>query len=221
MVRRAVTLAVVVALTGCAPKAFIHPSGSANVGADTAQCEYEIEMVGRPGSVYIPWYYNNSQALGAALGAAIGGAIRYDRLRTLCMQAKGYNVVPLSGAPTPIGQPQPNLIGVVPPAPTTQQPAPDQPMWATAAGQTAPAIQPVNAPVSAPAAPSAAPTIAGIKGESRYLIQAEGVAKVSDCAQATVVMTSKGAGSEMFAAACSSGITLAIRCEVDGCRVLR
>jgi len=62
---------------------------------------------------------------------------------------------------------------------------------------------------------------ASIKGESKYQITAEGVAKVEGCNPPNAAMTSKGAGMEMFAIACPSGTTMAIRCEVDGCRVLR
>lgn len=101
-------------------------------------------------------------------------------------------------------------------------PAPMQSAPTAAAPSPLPVATAAAIPVSAPmSTPSAAPSVAGMKAESKYLIQAEGVAKVSDCEQPQVVMTSKGAGSEMFAAACSSGVTLAIRCEVDGCRVLR
>ena len=34
-------------------------------------------------------------------------------------------------------------------------------------------------------------------------------------------MTAKGAGQESFMVGCPNGTTLAIRCEVDGCRILR
>lgn len=208
--RLAVTAAVTLALAGCAPKAYIHPTPHAvNQLADLSQCEYEIEMNAR--GVAVPWWYNNNQAAGYLIGAAIGTAIRNDRLRTLCMQAKGYRVVVADGAPPmQAGQPVPALIGVTPPP---------QPVTAPAA--PAPQLQPVAVPAVVPTMPSAAPAVAGIKGESKWLLQAEGIAKVEGCTPPNTAMTSKGAGMEMFAIACPNGTTLAIRCEIDGCRVLR
>ncbi len=209
---RTVAAIIVVAcstLAACVPKAYIHPNpASVNQTADMAQCEYELEMGQR--GVYVPWWYNNSQATGYLLGAAIGQAIRNDRLRSLCMMAKGYRVVPLDGtAPAPIGESQPNLIGVTPP---------DQHSSAYAA--IPPPVPPV--PATPPAPIGSAPLISpGISAESKYMFTAEGVAKVSGCNSPVAAMTSKGAGMEMFAIACPNGTTLAIRCEVDGCRILR
>lgn len=72
------------------------------------------------------------------------------------------------------------------------------------------------------AAPGATPSVAtGMKGESKYMFAAENVAKASGCIPTTVAMTAKGAGSESFMAGCPNGTMLAIRCEVDGCRILR
>lgn len=72
---------------------------------------------------------------------------------------------------------------------------------------------------SAPA--GATPAVAGLRAESRWQVQAEGVAKAEGCNPPSAAMTSKGAGQELFAIACPNGTTLAIRCEVDGCRTLR
>jgi hypothetical protein len=73
-------------------------------------------------------------------------------------------------------------------------------------------------PVAYGAAPAMSP---GINMESKWLVSAEGVAKAGGCVPPSAAMTSKGAGFELFAVGCPNGTTLAIRCEVDGCRVLR
>ena len=191
-------------MAGCAARtAFYRPDATpAQHSADAARCEYEIEMNQR--GVYVPWWYNNSQALGYTLGAAIGIAIRNDRLRTLCMQSMGYVPVATGLAPTPIGEPQLGLVGVTPTSPP--------PPTYSGRGDIAPAP---------PAPIAAAPAVAGLRTESRWQITAEGVAKAEGCNPPTAAMTSKGAGQELFAIACPNGTTLAIRCEVDGCRVLR
>lgn len=203
-VRGAALLVAVGLVAGCAARtAFYRPDATpAQHSADAARCEYEIEMNQR--GVYVPWWYNNSQALGYTLGAAIGMAIRNDRLRTLCMQSMGYTPIATGATPTPIGEPQTGLIGVAPPSQS-------QPQYG-GRGDIAPAP---------PAPIAAAPAVAGLRAESRWQITAEGVAKAEGCNPPTAAMTSKGAGQELFAIACPNGTTLAIRCEVDGCRVLR
>jgi hypothetical protein len=199
-VRGAALLVAVGLVAGCAARTvFYRPDATpAQHSADAARCEYEIEMNQR--GVYVPWWYSNSQALGYTLGAAIGMAIRNDRLRTLCMQSMGYTPIATGAAPTPIGEPQTGLVGV------TAAPA------YTGRGDIPPAPPP---PVAA------APAVAGLRAESRWQFTAEGVAKAEGCNPPTAAMTSKGAGQELFAIACPNGTTLAIRCEVDGCRVLR
>jgi len=57
--------------------------------------------------------------------------------------------------------------------------------------------------------------------ESKWIVSAEGVAKATGCPPRNTSMASKGTGTELFAVACPDGTTLAIRCEIDGCRVLR
>lgn len=203
-VRRCAALLAACAVAACAPRAvFYRPDATpAQHAADAALVHLDLVLAAR--GVYVPWWYNNSQALGYTLGAAIGMAIRNDRLRTLCMQAMGYTPIATGAAPTPIGEAQPGLIGIAPASP----PAPTY----TGRGDIAPAPPP---PVAA------APAVAGLRAESRWQITAEGVAKAEGCNPPTAAMTSKGAGQELFAIACPNGTTLAIRCEVDGCRVLR
>ena len=67
----------------------------------------------------------------------------------------------------------------------------------------------------------AAPEVVGLKEESKYMVSAEGIAKVSGCTPPNAAMTSKGAGEESFIVACPNGTTLAIRCGYDGCRILK
>lgn len=69
---------------------------------------------------------------------------------------------------------------------------------------------------------NALPSVAAKRNaESRWMVNAEGVAKANGCTPPQAAMTSKGAGQELFAIACPNGITLAIRCEFDGCQVVR
>jgi hypothetical protein len=70
-------------------------------------------------------------------------------------------------------------------------------------------------PVGAP------PTVTGLATESKFMIAAEGLAKANDCTPPSAAMTSKAAGQESFIVGCPNGTSLAIRCEVDGCRILR
>ena len=67
----------------------------------------------------------------------------------------------------------------------------------------------------------AAPAVVGLKDESKYMVSAEGIAKVSGCTPPNAAMTSKGAGQESFIVGCPNGTTLAIRCDYDGCRILK
>jgi hypothetical protein len=67
----------------------------------------------------------------------------------------------------------------------------------------------------------AAPEVVGLKEESKYMVAAEGIAKVGGCNPPNAAMTSKGAGEESFIIACPNGTTLAIRCGYDGCRILK
>ena len=53
------------------------------------------------------------------------------------------------------------------------------------------------------------------------MVSAEGIAKVSGCTPPNAAMTSKGAGQESFIVGCPNGTTLAIRCDYDGCRILK
>ncbi len=214
--RTALAVAVGLVLAGCAPKVFVHPNpGAVNQMADASQCDYEILMAQR--GVRVPYWYNNNQAAGYLIGAVIGQAIRNDQLRTLCMQAKGYLPVPVAyGAPVPIGEAQPYLPGIAPPvAYAPYNPAALPPQQPSIAGRGD--IGPAGAPPTA-----AAPTVAtSIKGESKYLFTAEGIAKGTGCNPPSIAMTAKGAGSESFMVGCPNGTTLAMRCEIDGCRILQ
>ena len=171
--RASLAVAAVVAVVGCAPKMFVHPNPEAvNRGADVAQCEYEIAMNQR--GVYVPRWYNNNQAAGYLIGAAIGSAIRNDSLRTLCMQAKGYLAVPLDGAGVPTGQVQPFSPAIAAPvayAPYNPAQLPPQQPLTPGRGDIAPAVL-----IPVAATPSVATSV---KGESKYMVTAEGVAKVS------------------------------------------
>lgn len=200
-----IALLAVALLAGCAPKMFVHPNpGAVNQLADASRCEYEIEMAQQ--GVRVPYWYNNNQAAGYLIGAAIGQAIRYDRLRTLCMQSKGYIAVPLAAGPFP---------GVTSAEAIQLDANQRYPISAAQPGRADIAVAP-------PPPIAAAPVVAAsIKADSKYLITAEGVAKAEGCIPPAAAMTSKGAGMEMFAIACPNGTTLAIRCEIDGCRVLR
>ena len=77
------------------------------------------------------------------------------------------------------------------------------------------------APYSGSAGGAPASTQPVSAGESKWLIAAEGAARSNGCASPLVTMTSKGAGAELFAAQCAGGVTMSLRCEVEGCRILR
>jgi hypothetical protein len=190
---------------------FVHPNPEAvNRGADVAQCEYEIEMNQR--GVYVPRWYNNSQATGYLIGAAIGSAIRNDRLRTLCMQAKGYIAVPLDGGATPIGQPQPYLSAIAAPGPTA----------------TATPVAPGQTPDPSERYAGALPIVAAkyaVGAEkpppppAKWSYAAEQVAKTNGCVgPATINYSAPGA--EAFTVACGREEPISIRCDFGNCRAL-
>jgi hypothetical protein len=77
-----------------------------------------------------------------------------------------------------------------------------------------------TAATQAPQALPPPPTVVSL-GESKWLVSAEGIARANGCSPPTAKMVSKTAGQEMIAVECPSGATMAIRCETDGCRVLR
>lgn len=81
-------------------------------------------------------------------------------------------------------------------------------------GQPYPVAQ---APAYIPPAPVAATTV---KGESKYLLAAEALAKGSGCQSPAATLRQKGAGGEWFDIACQGGPALSASCDVTGCRVL-
>lgn len=192
---RALTLGIVL-LVGCAPTGYIRPNTEpAQYNQDAAQCEFEIEMAQR--GVPPVWYRNNNQQLSYYIGAAIGQSLRNQRLRSLCMQAKGYTPVVLDpGVPA-------TAAAYVPPVTN----APGQPGRGDMGGTPPPV--------------GAAPTVAGIKGPSTYLLKVETMVKAGGCAPPAVAMTAKGAGTESFAVGCPNGVTMAVKCDVEACRVLQ
>lgn len=181
-------------LSGCAPRVFVHPNPAVNQPADAAQCEFEIEMAQR--GINVPWYYSNRQATGYLLGASIGIALRNDRLRALCMQAKGY--IPAgAAAPYPVVMEQPSY-GQLPQRQNEYEPK-------------ALNTQPVGA----------SPRVARLAGQSTYQIKVENMVKSGGCAPPDVGMTAKGAGTETFTVGCPNGVTMTVKCDAEVCRVLQ
>lgn len=191
------------ALCACAPPTFVRPNTTmAEFDADISRCQYEAtSSTATYGSGQ-----NTARTLGGAIGQGIGiglgRAIETNNLVALCMRARGYAI----GGPS---------AGGYPALATTNEPGYPRPMsdptGAVPSAYKAPAPRVESAPMVA----------ASINAESKWMIAAEGVAKASGCSPPSAAMTSKGAGMEMFAVACPNGTTLAIRCEFDGCRVLR
>lgn len=207
--RRALPL-LVVGLVGCAtpPVYYRDNTSMADFDRDIAGCQYEAaSSTATYGSGQ-----NTARTMGGAiaqgLATGLGQAMAANNLIALCMRARGYT----RGGPS---------VGGYPALATTTTPEPGYPR--PMADPTGAVAAEYKRPISSPAPPiSAAPAVAvGLPVESKWLITAEGVAKANSCSPPTVSMTSKGAGQEMFAVACPNGTTLAIRCEADGCRVLR
>lgn len=68
--------------------------------------------------------------------------------------------------------------------------------------------------------PAAAPiTRPTVPVESRWLLNAEALARQSGCTTPLVTLVDKGAGTERLRAACANGTALAISCDFDGCRI--
>lgn len=90
--------------------------------------------------------------------------------------------------------------------------------------QAAPVVYVQQSPPSAVANQqpvAAAPFVGGLKMESRYLLNAEALAKSVQCVPPAATMTAKGAGEESFIVACPNGSTITMTCDASGCRVLR
>lgn len=197
------TLAVAFALAGCAPVGYVRDNTPpAQVTQDAAQCQFEIEMAQR--GVPPLWYGNASQQSAYYLGAAIGAQIRQQRLRTLCMQAKGYT-------PFVIDQQAPMTAQATVPK-EFQYPA----YQINAAGQPGRGDIIPTQPARVGAAPALNP-----KEPSKYALQVEAMVKAGGCAPPAVAMTAKGAGTESFTVGCPNGVTMAVKCDVEACRVLQ
>lgn len=192
-------LAACATVIGCAPPpVFVRPNTTmAEFDRDISQCQYEAaSSTANYGSGQ-----NTARTLGGAIaqgiGTGLGRSLESTNLVLLCMRARGYT----RGGPS---------IGGYPALASETIPMEGKQLFP-------PPITPVVAPP-----PGATPQIAvSLKVESKYQFTAEGIAKAQGCIPPMAAMTSKGAGMEMFAIACPNGTTLAIRCEVDGCRVLR
>lgn len=220
MTARAYVLILLLALAGCASSPVVLLNAPpAHTMADDELLSYYLRLRAAVGDTaagiagmqsqygYDRVFGGPGQALGnlviQAMMAGTGGALRERGIEVRVeLERRGWTPalgftrgMTQAGGGFPIAQPLPSVAQAGSPAITAQQ---------------------VGVPVGA------APTIAlGIKAESKWLVSAEGVARVEGCAPPNVAMTSKGAGQEMFAAACQNGTTLAIRCDVEGCRVLR
>jgi hypothetical protein len=193
---RALALAISALLAGCAttPPLYNRPNTTvADFERDKAACEYEAaSSTANYGSGQ-----NTSRTMGGAIaqgiGIGLGRAMETSNLVAMCLRARGYYRCEAEGC------------------------------RAVAATAAAVPVEYIRMPdLAPPPRTAAAPAVAAsLPGESKWMIVAEGVARASSCSPPATAMTSKGAGMEMFAVACPNGTTMAIRCEVDGCRVLR
>ncbi len=77
-----------------------------------------------------------------------------------------------------------------------------------------------SAPVP-PSNASGATTAKSIPGESRYMFEAERLAKSTGCAAPVAAMNFKGAGTELFTVTCSTGDLLSIRCDDGVCHIMK
>jgi hypothetical protein len=190
-----IAVAVALALAGCVPRYSWTRADTtqADFDRDRARCAYEAESSTATYGSSTPTAYGLGAAIGQGIGIGIGRSMQNDRLMTLCMKAKGYGQVPLGYA----GTGDPTSYGAVPVS-------------------SRPDIgQPVTAPIGA------APAVAGLKGESKFQMAAELLARSLACRPPTTAMTAKGAGQESFTISCPDGGILVIACDVDGCRLLR
>jgi hypothetical protein len=198
MTRLVIALMVVV-LSGCAPNyTWVRADATqADFNQDMARCEYEAASSTATYGSSTPPARTLGGSIGQGIGLGFGQAMQSNKLIVLCMRAKGYAQAPPG---TTVAYTNPAAL-----------PA-DPDVFA----------RPSGAPVVAAAAPSTAPVMAaGLKTESKYLILAETLAKQHACSPPFATMTAKGTGLESFQIGCPDGRTLAVNCEVDGCRILR
>lgn len=206
-ISRAIAVVTACVLTACGPNpAAIRPdAGSAEYQVDAYQCDYESSSSTANYASGQPTARTYGGAIGQGIGAGIGQAMARNDLFVKCMRAK-YAARAYSSPPSVAYEGKQMF------PPPTASSAPQYPIvMSDPTGAVAPAARSGAAPAVA----------ASINAESKWMIAAEGIAKTEGCVPPRTAMTSKGAGMEMFAVACPNGTTLAIRCEVDGCRVLR
>jgi hypothetical protein len=180
--KRVIAIAGAMALAACAPRVtWVRADASpSDFNRDSARCEYEIasSTANYGSSMPVPWSFGAS--IGQGIGLGIGKGLEQAKLYALCMRANGYTAV-AANAPleqTPIVWPL--------------QPRPPQPEYADNA--------PPQVTIAQPAMPPG-----GLKGESRYLLTAEALAKAHGCIPPATTMTAKGMGLESFAVNCPSG----------------
>ena len=147
--------------------------------------------------------------IGAAIDAGTGAAYDYPAVISVPMIC--------------VGDPK-TVVQPLPPPPSSAQPVQSPASPAQPAPPAPSAAQPVGYPTPSASAPPTPPTktapAAGIASESKYLIEAERIAKLNGCVAPVAAMNFKGEGSELFTVACSTGVPLSIRCDAGACRVM-
>jgi hypothetical protein len=93
---RCVTCAAVTAcllLAGCQTTQWVKPGATASdFEADKRQCVYESNLA-TPGTP--------SYDVGSAIAAGINDGMRLGQLQTMCMQARGWNLIAVDATPPP------------------------------------------------------------------------------------------------------------------------
>lgn len=147
--------------------------------------------------------------IGAAIDAGTGAAYDYPAVISVPMIC--------TGDPKTVVQP-------VPPPPTSAQPVPPPVSPAQPVSPPPSSAQPIGYPAPSASNPPPPPIsnapAAGIASESKYLIEAERIAKSNGCVAPVAALNFKGEGSELFTVACSTGVPLSIRCDAGACRVM-
>jgi hypothetical protein len=196
---RAAIVAGALLLAACAPRVtWVRADGAqGDFNRDSARCEYEVASSTSNYGSSMPVAWGLGASIGQGIGIGIGKGMEQAKLYALCMRANGYTAV---AANAPLEQaPVVWPLQARPPQPERADAAPPQVML-----------------VQHPSAPPG-----GVKGESRYLMNAEALAKAHGCIPPAATMTAKGTGLESFAVNCPNGKAYAINCEAGNCVIAR
>lgn len=179
---------------------------------DAARCQYEAASSTATYGSSMPVPRSTGAAIGQGIGLGIGEGMKRAELIGLCLRAQGYSQRPVGAAYVPTTTAGPTYTYTESGRPIPMNYPANQAAFPTGA---VPRSTPPDERVI-----GSATTTTVIGGESKYMHNAERVAKAGGCVAPASAMSAKGPGSEVFSVTCASGQIIIVRCDYNDCRLL-